>query len=108
MNVEKLHAVFTMITALGFNFSLKKSDKKAYDKVTIDDIPNPWINWATITVGIDFCQPPIAVNKRPTLTIEKQINNANFLLLVSETKLMTNSPKMLPKLKIDWIRFLAH
>lgn len=52
-----------MITALGFNFSLVKSDKIAYDKGTIDEIPNPWINWATMTMGIEFCHPPIAVTK---------------------------------------------
>lgn len=59
------------------------------------------MNCATTTVGIDLCQPPIAVMIRPTLTMNKQVNKANFLLFVSEIKLMTSSPKMLPKLKID-------
>lgn len=96
-----------MITALGFNFSLKKSVKNAYDNVTIEEIPKPWINCATITVGIELNHPPTAVIESPTLTITKQVISENFLLLVSENKLMTKRPKMLPKLKIDWMRSRA-
>lgn len=105
-----------MMTALGFNLSLVKSDKKAYDKGRIDEIPNPWMNWPTMTVGIEFAHPPIATTKfftktileSPTKTIDKQSINASFLLLVSDTKFMTSKPKIHPTPKIDWRRSLAH
>ena len=51
------------MTALGFSFSLVKSDRKAYDKGKFEESPIPVINWETITRGIDFIHPPIVVTK---------------------------------------------
>lgn len=106
-----------MITDLGLILSLQKSDKNAYESESMDEVPNPWINCDTITIGIELSHPPKIVTKLykkirileiPTVTIKRQRTTANFLLFVSDTKFIANRPIMHPIANIDWMRSLAH